>query len=77
MERLVSFTKTVLVKYSTSVTCRGFGFLEQHTILFNSKFYYDSLSPGEYLLRCGIDTSKYMNITIQHTEQLVHVENTS
>ena len=59
------------------LTCRGFGFLEQHTIIFNSWFYYDSPSLGEYLLRCGIDISIYMNITIQHTEQLVHVENTS
>ena len=27
------------------------------TITFNSRVYYDSPSPGEHLLRCGIDTS--------------------
>ena len=40
-------------------------------------FIHDSPSPGEYLLRCGMYTNIYIYITIQHTERLLHVENTS
>ena len=55
---------TVLLTLCNSVTCRGFGRASDDynktQLRFNNRVYLDSLSRGEYLLRCGIDTSTYI-----------------